>query len=269
MKLSNGLEIPEIGFGTWQTPDGRIVVRDVKQAIRAGYRLIDTSAAFGNENGIGQAVRESDVPREELFITSKVWTTDRGYDATLRAFDASLERFQLDFLDLYLIHWPDAKTPQVNIDTWRALERIYSEGRVRAIGVSNFLPHHLLPVWEAAETKPMVNQIEFHPGYLQPAAVVFCRTRGIVVQGWSPLGSGKLIEKPILTAIAKNHRATAAQVCLRWSLQHGIIPLPKAETPAQMYQNLDLDFTLSPFEMQTIDAIEPNGGFAHPDHVNF
>lgn len=269
MTLSNGVEIPIIGFGTWQTPDGNILIRDIKQGIRAGYRLFDTASLFKNEVSVGQAVRECGVPREQIFVTTKLWNTDRGYDSALRAFDASFNSLGLEYIDLYLIHWPDAKNPDVNIATWRALEKVYNEKRVRAIGVSNFLPHHLDPLFAVAEVPPMVDQIEFHPGYLQLDVLHYCREHDMVVEGWSPLGNGKVLQNPIVEAIARNYHTSPAQVCIKWSIQHGVIPLPKSTTPVQMYQNLDLDFTLTDQEMFSIDCLPVQGGDYHPDKITF
>lgn len=189
--LRGGVQIPCVGFGTWQVPDGETTVRSVVQAVEAGYRHIDTAAIYGNEAGVGEAIRACGVAREELFITTKLWNTDRGYERTLAAFDLSLKKLGLDYLDLFLIHWP-ANRPrdgmsgeQCNLESWRAMEKLYRDGRVRAIGLSNFLPHHIAPILACAEVAPMVDQIEFHPGVMQPEAVEYCRKHGILVEAWS------------------------------------------------------------------------------------
>lgn len=274
--LSNGVKIPAIGFGTWQAPDGYVAVEAVKCALASGYRHIDTAAAYDNERSVGRAIAESGIDRRQIFITSKVWNTDRGYDTTLRAFDKSLALLGLDYLDLYLIHWPAAEHQfddwrLINARTWQAVQRLYSEGRVRAIGVSNFMPHHLRPLIDEAELAPMVNQIEYHPGWTQPDCVIYCKEMGIVVEAWSPLGRGRVLADPTLEAIAAAHGKSVAQVCLRWELQSGVLPLPKSVTPERIRQNIDIfDFALTPAEMQAIDSMPPTGASGlDPDTVTF
>lgn len=274
--LSNGVKIPAIGFGTWQAPDGYVAVEAVKCALASGYRHIDTAAAYDNERSVGRAIAESGIDRRQIFVTSKVWNTDRGYDTTLRAFDKSLALLGLDYLDLYLIHWPAAEHQfddwqLINARTWQAMQRLYSEGRVRAIGVSNFMPHHLRPLIDEAELAPMVNQIEYHPGWTQPDCVTYCKEMGIVVEAWSPLGRGRVLADPTLEAIAAAHGKSVAQVCLRWELQSGVLPLPKSVTPERIRQNIDIfDFTLTPAEMQAIDSMPPTGASGlDPDTVTF
>lgn len=274
--LSNGVKIPAIGFGTWQAPDGNVAVEAVKCALASGYRHIDTAAAYDNEQSVGRAIAESGIDRKQIFVTSKVWNTDRGYDTTLRAFDKSLALLGLDYLDLYLIHWPAAAHQfddwqLINARTWQAMQRLYSEGRVRAIGVSNFMPHHLRPLIDEAELAPMVNQIEYHPGWTQPDCVTYCKEMGIVVEAWSPLGRGRVLADPTLKAIAAAHGKSVAQVCLRWELQSGVLPLPKSVTPERIRQNIDIfDFALTPAEMQAIDSMPPTGASGlDPDTVTF
>ncbi|QKZ13722.1 aldo/keto reductase [Spirosoma sp. KUDC1026] len=274
--LSNGVTIPQIGFGTWQTPDGDTAIRSVQVALEAGYRHIDTAAAYGNEASIGQAIADSGIDRSELFITTKLWNTQRGYDTTLKAFDQSMNKLGLDYLDLYLIHWPanakqfsDRET--INADTWRAFEKLYNDGRIKAIGVSNFLPHHLDALAKTATVTPMVNQIEYHPGQLQAESVDYCNAHDILVQAWSPLGTGKMLDDETLTGIASNYGKSVAQVCIRWCLQNGTLPLPKSVTPERIRENLDvLDFTLTDADMQTINQLPYIGGSGlNPDTISF
>lgn len=274
-ELNNGVKIPCIGFGTYKTPpeDTR---RAVLEAIDAGYRLIDTATYYRNEAGVGEAVRECGVPREELFITSKVWNTDRGYDKTLAAFDRTMEQLGLDYLDLYLIHWPAGlkafgeRAKDINRDTWRAMEKLYRDGRVRAIGCSNFLPHHIEEIMETEEIKPMVNQIEFHPGWAQLFNSEYCLKNGIAVEAWSPFARGAVLDNETLAGIGRKYGKTSSQVTLRWIMQHGIIPLPKSVHRERMDANLDcFDFMLNEEEMSQIDALENLGGkCAMPDQMD-
>lgn len=275
-KLNNEVLIPSIGFGTWQISEGKAVVNAVKCALTTGYKHIDTAAVYGNEKGVGQAIKESGTDRKELFITSKVWNTERGYEPTLKAFDQTLSDLQLDYLDLYLIHWPATKNQfnnweQINYDTWRALEELYRLGRVRAIGLSNFLPQHIEPLLEQATILPMVNQIEYQPGYMQPECVEFCNKHNILVEAWSPLGSGKLLKNETLQSIAKKYNKSVAQLCIKWVLQNGILPLPKSATPKRIKENLEVtDFTIELKDMDTINQMIPSGiSGLHPDRVDF
>lgn len=275
-KLNNEVLIPSIGFGTWQISEGKAVVNAVKCALTTGYKHIDTAAVYGNEKGVGQAIKESGTDRKELFITSKVWNTERGYEPTLKAFDQTLSDLQLDYLDLYLIHWPATKNQfnnweQINYDTWRALEELYRLGRVRAIGLSNFLPQHIEPLLEQATILPMVNQIEYQPGYMQTECVEFCNKHNILVEAWSPLGSGKLLKNETLQAIAKKYNKSVAQLCIKWVLQNGILPLPKSATPKRIKENLEVtDFTIELKDMDTINQMIPSGiSGLHPDRVDF
>lgn len=275
-KLNNEVLIPSIGFGTWQISEGKAVVNAVKCALTTGYKHIDTAAVYGNEKGVGQAIKESGTDRKELFITSKVWNTERGYEPTLKAFDQTLSDLQLDYLDLYLIHWPATKNQfnnweQINYDTWRALEELYRLGRVRAIGLSNFLPQHIEPLLEQATVLPMVNQIEYQPGYMQTECVEFCNKHNILVEAWSPLGSGKLLKNETLQSIAKKYNKSVAQLCIKWVLQNGILPLPKSATPKRIKENLEVtDFTIELKDMDTINQMIPSGiSGLHPDRVDF
>lgn len=274
--LNNGKKIPCIGYGTYKTTEEE-VYDAVLSALKAGYRHIDTAAFYDNEAGIGRAIKDCGIPREELFLTSKVWNTDRGYENTKKAFAATLERLGLDYLDLYLIHWPanrkqfGEEAKKINAETWRALEELYEEGKIKAIGLSNFLPHHIEELMETAKVKPMVDQIEFHPGWAQLETGEYCRKNGIVVEAWSPLGRKEALESGILQEIGAKYAKSAAQVCVRWVLQHDILPLPKTVNPGRMVENADVfDFALTEEEMKTIDSLKDLGGqCALPDEVDF
>ncbi|MBR5533861.1 MAG: aldo/keto reductase, partial [Ruminiclostridium sp.] len=223
--LSNGVTIPWVGFGTWQTPDGQVAAEAVKAALAAGYRHIDTASIYKNEAGVGQGIRESGVPREEIFVTTKVWNNKRGYEKTKESVEKSLERLGLDYLDLVLIHWPAVPKyvenwEELNQSTWQALTDLYKEGKIRAIGVSNFKPHHLKALLEV-EVKPMVNQIELHPGMTQQETVDLCQEHGILLEAWSPLGCGRLLDHPLWVEMAATYGKSVAQVCSRWCLQKG------------------------------------------------
>jgi len=272
-KLNNGIEIPCVGFGTWQTPDGKVAIDSVKCAIEAGYRHIDTAAIYGNEKSVGQAIIESGIDRKELFITTKLWNSQRGYDTTLRAFEKSMKDLSLDYFDLYLIHWPCNKAdgPKVNADTWRAFEKLYRDGVIKAIGVSNFLVHHLQALLETAEIVPAINQIEFHPGQMQSETYIFCQENDILVEAWSPLGTGCLLTNPQLKEIAVRHGVSVAQLCIKWCLQNGTLPLPKSVTPQRIIENTQVfNFSITDADMQTINNMPYIGGSGlHPDKVNF
>lgn len=273
--LSNGYEIPCVGYGTWQTPDGDIARESVKYAIQAGYRHIDTAAVYGNEVSVGQGIKESGVDRSELFVTSKVWNEERGYEKTMAAFEKTLKDLHLDYLDLYLIHWPASESrfpnwKELNLGTWKAMTELYKAGRIRAIGVSNFCIHHLEPLMET-EVKPMVNQIEYHPGQMTEEVVAYCQKNGILVQAWSPLGSGRLLKDQLLQSVADGYGKSIAQMCIRWELQHGVLPLPKSITPSRIDANTQVfDFVISDEDMAKIDAMPNVGGSRlHPDHIDF
>jgi len=254
--LNNGLDIPQLGYGVWQIPDEE-ADNAVKQALETGYRLIDTAKIYGNEVGVGKALATSNVPREELFITTKVWNTDQGYENTLKAFDESLEKLGLDYVDLYLIHWP---TPQYDeyVDTYKALEKLYQEGRTKAIGVCNFDIEHLQRIIDECEVLPAVNQIECHPYLQQTELKQFCKEHGILVEAYSPLMNGtKVLEDPIIQEIAKRHYKTPAQVILRWHLQSDVAVIPKTVTPARMKENLKVfDFKLSSDDLTKIASLD-------------
>jgi methylglyoxal/glyoxal reductase len=254
--LHNGVEMPWFGLGVFRAEEGNEVFNAVCHAAACGYRSIDTAAVYGNEEGVGRALRACGVPRDEMFVTTKVWNSDQGHDTTLRAFDASLERLGLDTVDLYLVHWP--VTGRFT-ETWRALERMYAEGRARAIGVSNFLEHHLDTLLQRAEVVPMVNQVEFHPRLVQPGLLAKCDALGIRLEAWSPIMRGKVDEIPELQEIAARHGKSPAQVTLRWDLQHGVVTIPKSVRPERIASNADVfDFELAPEEMAAIDALDRN-----------
>lgn len=274
--LANDVQIPCIGFGTWQTPDGETAINSVKAALKAGYRHIDTAACYGNEASVGQAIKESGVPREEIFVTSKVWNTERGYEKTLAAFETTMAKLDLDYVDLYLIHWPAAANQfenwkEINAQTWRALEELYIKGKVKAIGVSNFLPHHLEALLEGVKVVPMVNQIEYHPGFMQAESVAFCKVHNILVEAWSPLGTGNVLNNETLIMMAQKYSKTVAQICIRWVLQHGLLPLPKSITESRIIENTEVfDFEIKEEDMAIIDAIPFCGGAGiNPDAINF
>ena len=276
IKLNNGVEMPAMGFGTWAVSDGADVAETVKMAIDCGFRHIDTASFYKNETGVGQGIKKSGVDRSKLWITSKVWPTESGYDGTLRAFDASLERLGLDYLDLYLIHWPASPSLHTdwrerNADTWHALEKLYADGRVRAIGLSNFLQYHLQALLDMCSVKPMVDQLEIHPGYAQAADVEFCQKNGIAVEAWSPFGRGSSLKNADLKQLADKNNCSVAQLCLAWCLQKQIVPLPKSITPERVKENLQaFNIKLSENDINMIDQM-PNIGWSgeHPDKVKF
>ena len=269
--LHNGVKLPVLGFGTWQIPDGPVVEQSVKWALEVGYRHVDTAALYGNERGVGRAVRENGaVPRDQVFVTTKVWNDKQrqGYDAVRRAADESLKKLGLDHVDLYLIHWA---VPGKYKEAWRALEAIYADGKAKAIGVSNFSEAHLTDLMRDAEVKPMANQIELHPKLLQPGLVRFCQEHQIVVEAWSPLMQGKVDDVPEVRAIAAAHGVTPGQVALRWGLQHGLVPIPKSTRRERIALNADLyGFELTAAEVAAIDALG-SGGRMGPgmDYVTF
>lgn len=266
--LHNGVKMPQLGFGVFKVKNGNETVESVKKAVEVGYRAIDTAAIYENEEGVGQAIRECGVPREELFITSKVWNTEQGYDTTLKAFEDSLNRLGMEYLDLYLIHWPGKDK---YLETWRALEKLYKDGKVKSIGVSNFHVHHLENLLANSEVKPVVNQIELHPLLTQVELRDYCAKHEIKVESWSPLGRGNLLEEPTINHIAKKHGKSPAQVLIRWHLQHDLVVIPKSITPSRIKENAQVfDFSLSLNEMNQIDALNKNERFgSNPDELFF
>jgi diketogulonate reductase-like aldo/keto reductase len=265
--LSNGVGIPWLGLGTFKVPEGSVEAA-VKRALKVGYRHIDTAAYYLNERGVGRALRESGVPRGEVFVTTKVWNSDQGYESTLKAFEASLGLLGTDYVDLYLVHWPVVGK---YLETWRALEEIYSEGRVRAIGVSNFMEHHLRDLLGHCTIRPMVDQVEMHPWLFQPELLALCEREDIVVEAWSPLIRGRCVDIPELVEIGKGHGKTAAQVALRWDIQHGVVTIPKSVHPRRIEENADIfDFSLTEGEMGVIDSLDRHHRIGpDPDRVDF
>ncbi|WP_308027045.1 aldo/keto reductase [Streptomyces olivaceus] len=253
--LNNGVEMPQLGFGVWQVPDDEAQTA-VAQALEAGYRSIDTAAIYGNEEGTGRAIAASGLAREDLFVTTKLWNSDQGYDSTLQAFDTSLAKLGLDYLDLYLIHWP-MPAREKYVDTYKAFEKLLADGRVRAIGVSNFLPEHLERLIGETSVLPAVNQIELHPHLQQHASRELHAEQGIATEAWSPLGSGKgILEIPAIVAIAQKHGRTPAQVVLRWHLQLGNVVIPKSVTPSRIKENIDVfGFSLDTEDLAAISAL--------------
>ena len=271
--LANGVKIPCIGYGTWQTPSDGTTANCVKTAIEKGYRHIDTAFAYGNEAEVGEGVRASGVARGDLFITTKHWVTERGYEKTLAAIDTSLKLLGLDYIDLYLVHWPcvakvSPEWKEINAATWRAFEEAYKAGKIRAIGVSNYQAKHLDALAEMCEIKPMVNQIEFHPGFTQPDNVKYAKDHGMLVEAWSPLGCGAVLGDERLAAIAAMYGKSVAQLCINFALANDVLPLPKSVHPERIAANKEVfDFEISAEDMAAINAIEGLGysGYAPED----
>ncbi|HEY0498523.1 MAG TPA: aldo/keto reductase [Kutzneria sp.] len=267
MKLNNGVEIPQLGFGVFQVPDEETTAA-VTAALEAGYRSIDTAAAYGNERGVGEAVKASGIERDELFITTKLWNSDQGYDATLRAFDKSMAQLGLEQLDLYLIHWPVPKAGRF-VDTWKAFEQLHKDGRIRAIGVSNFQPTHLRRLLDEGLTLPAVNQIELHPALQQATLRAFHTEHGIATEAWSPLAQGEVLDAPQITEAAEKHGKSPAQIVLRWHLQLGNIVIPKSVTPKRIRENIEVfDFELDGDDLAAIATLE-RGHRTGPDPDTF
>ena len=254
LPLRTGADIPQIGLGVWQSPRGATTRDAVRAALRCGYRHIDTARIYGNERDVGEGVKTSGVPRAEIFVTTKLWNDDQGYDSALRAFDASLERLGLDYVDLYLIHWPVAGK---RLDSWRALEKIFADKRARAIGVSNYLVPHLVELLAKAKVVPAVNQIEVHPFLQHRETRALCKTQGIIVEAYSPLTHGRRIGDPIISEVARGAKRTNAQVLLRWGIQHGMVVLPKSSNEGRIAENAKVfDFELDAAAMKRMDALE-------------
>lgn len=274
--LNNGVEIPCIGFGTWQTPDGEVAVASVLKALEAGYRHIDTAQAYKNEESVGLAIKQSGIDRKELFITSKLANPSHGYQETLDAFELSLKKLQTDYLDLFLIHWPNPvyyrdHWQKTNAETWRAFEELYAAGKIRSIGISNFLPHHIDALLETAKVVPMVNQIRLCPGDTQDELTAYCRKKNILLEAYSPLGTGKIFEVEAMQQLAEKYDRTIAQICLRWSLQMGFLPLPKSVTPARIIENTQVfDFELEEKDVELICNLKGCVGYStDPDTTNW
>ena len=270
-ELNNGVKIPCIGFGTYKSTDG-CETENIKTALELGYRYFDTASFYKNEEMIAKAIEEMKIPREELFLVSKVWKTEMGYENTKKAFQDSLDRLQTDYLDMYLIHWPIPEPgfkdwEQLIADTWKAMEELYKEGKIRAIGLSNFLPHHIESLLKTATVMPAANQLEFHPGHTQELAVAYCQERNILVQAWSPLGRARMLGHSLLAELAEKYSVTPAQICIRYVLQRQIIPLPKASSAERMKQNQEVfSFEISQDDMYRIGTMQPAGWSGeHPD----
>ena len=264
--LNNGVEMPYFGLGVYLSKDGQEVISAIKWAVEAGYRHIDTASVYKNEDGVGEGVKQSGMARKDLFLVSKVWNSDQGYDATLRAFDASLKRLDMDYLDLYLIHWPVAGKYK---ETWKALEKIYADGRVRAIGVSNFMQHHLEDLLDDASVVPMVNQMEFHPFLVQQDLIDFCNKNTIQYEAWSPMMQGKIFEMKEFQELSEKYSKSIAQIVLRWDLQKGVVTIPKSVKKERIEANANIfDFQLSEEDVALLDAMHRSQRFG-PDPDNF
>lgn len=265
--LHNGVEMPRFGLGVYKMTDKEAAVEAMLTALNAGYTAIDTASIYDNEHEVGEAIRATDKKREDIFVTSKVWNTDQGYDNTLRAFEASLKRLGLDYLDLYLTHWA---MPDTYEETYRAIQRLYDEKLVRSIGVSNHQQHHLEKLMAKANTKPMVNQIELHPQLTQEPLRQFCADNEIAVTSWSPLARGRLLDDPVIAKIGENYGKSIAQVIIRWHLQHDLIVIPKSVKPERILENADVfNFTLTAEEMKMIDGLNQDWrSGTHPDEIH-
>lgn len=275
--LQNGHKIPMLGFGTYKITDEKEAKESVKLAIKLGYRHIDTAAFYRNERAVGEAIKvgleESNLSREDIFVTSKVWKTENTYEKVMASFEKTMEDLDIEYLDLYLVHWPssyafDENWKETNREVWSAMIDIYKSGRVKAIGVSNFLTHHLETIMDM-EIIPMVDQIELNPGFLQKDTVDYCQEKGIVVEAWSPLGRGRIFSNELLCDMAAKYDVTVAQLALRWLIQHDIVVLPKSVTPARIEQNMKIfDFEIDKADMNTLDTMPPVGASGHsPDEA--
>ena len=275
-ELQNGVKIPCIGFGTFKTPNGEIAVTAVKEAIASGYRHIDTAAGYGNEESVGIAVKQSGIARKEIFITSKLQNNDHGYENTLAGFEQTMKNLDMDYIDLYLIHWPNPIKYRDNwqaatAETWRAFEELYAAGRIRSIGISNFHPRHIDELMKTAQIAPMVNQIRLCPGDTQDEVTAYCKANNILVEAYSPLGTGLIFEVPEMQTLAQKYGKNIAQICIRWSMQMGFLPLPKSVTESRIKENTQVfDFELSPQDVQVIANLKGCCGYSkNPDTTTF
>ncbi len=270
--LNNGVEMPQLGLGVYQVKDGDEVEAVVLAALEAGYRLIDTASLYGNETGVGRAIKASGIPRQEIFVTTKLWNDDQGYDSALAAFDLSLKKLDMEYVDLYLIHWPSPKRG-LYVETWKALEEIYRQGRAKAIGVSNFHKQHLDELMANAKVTPAVNQIELHPDLPQLELRAYCEKLGIIVESWSPIGGGggSLLSQPILATIGQKYGKSPAQVVIRWHIQNGLVVIPKSSHVERIQQNIDVfDFELSYDDMELINGLASDNRVGpNPDTADF
>ncbi|MBM6822008.1 aldo/keto reductase [Fusobacterium mortiferum] len=273
-KLMNGVEIPSIAFGTWKISDENICRKSVKYALECGYRHIDAARIYNNEIFVGKGISEflkenPNIKREDLFITTKVWNSDQGYEETLKAFEASLQRLNLDYIDLYLIHWPNTKNMATTFETWKALEKLYNDKKVRAIGVCNFEKHHLEELEQISTVTPMVNQIEIHPYNQQLELRKYCESKNIIVESWSPLIQGN-VNDTLIVELAEKYKKSPAQIILKWHLQNWLLPLPKSITPSRIKENRELDFILTKEDMEKINSLNKNERLgSHPDTMEY
>ena len=269
-KLYNGVEFPVVGYGTYKAVNGTNN-QAIREALRAGYRYFDSASFYGTEEGLGRAIKEEGVERSEVCLATKVWKAEMGYQKTLEAFENSLTRLDTDYIDLYLIHWPrpdlQCDWKEISIETWKAMEELYKNGRARAIGVCNFLPHHLENIMSQMEIKPMVNQLEFHLGYTQEAAVAFCKKNDICVQAWSPISRGRIFEEELLKEMVEKYNVSPAQLSLRFCIQKGMAPLPKSENEQRIKENIDVfSFEITREDMYRLESIPQTGWSGeHPD----
>jgi len=260
----DGNSIPQVGLGVWRTPNDTAVTA-VQAALSAGYRHVDTAAVYENEDGVGEGIRASGIARSEIFLTTKLWNADQGYDSTLKAFDASLKRLGTDYVDLYLIHWPAPKRDQY-VDTWKAFIQLQKEGRARSIGVSNFHPEHLQRLIDETGVTPVINQIELHPDFPQKENRAYHERHRIVTESWSPLGQGTLLENPVVAKVAAKHGRTPAQVIIRWHIDNGLVVIPKSVTPSRIEENFKVfDFRLDAEDMAAFAGLEKDGKRIGPD----
>lgn len=275
--LSNGVQIPKVGFGTWQIPDGTEVYNSVSHALKVGYTHVDTAQIYRNEEGVGRAIADSELAREKIFLTTKIWNDKHDYELAKASIDESLEKLSVEYVDLLLIHWPNPAALREkdawkagNAGAWKAMEEAYKLGKVRAIGVSNFMIHHLEALFETAEIKPHVNQVLLAPGCPQEELVSFCRQHGILLEAYSPLGTGSIFNNPLVQELAQKYGKSIAQIALRWSLQKGFLPLPKSVTPNNIEANLQIfDFELSTEDIARLDKVEGVSQQKNPDQVGF
>ena len=274
-KLNNGVEIPCMGLGTWQSKDD-IARISVLSALSHDYRLIDTAAAYGNERGVGAGIQDSGLAREDIFVTSKLRNADHGYKSTLQAFDLTMKKLGLDYLDLYLIHWPNpvqyrSTWKKAMQETWKAFEELYEQGKIRAIGISNFMPHHIDALMETAKIKPMVNQLKLCPGITQQETVKYCNKNEILVEAYSPFGTGTIFTSDVMKEMAQKYNKSIGQLCLRWCLQNDFVSLPKSANPMRIKDNAQIfDFEISKEDMDIISGLEGSCGEApDPDNILF
>jgi methylglyoxal/glyoxal reductase len=265
--LRNGVKMPWLGLGTFKVPEGETVIESVKEALSFGYRHIDTAAIYKNEEGVGIGIKESGVDRKDIFLVTKLWNTDQGYDSTLRAFETSLKKLQTDYLDLYLIHWPKP----LNKETWRALEKLYGDGRIKSIGVSNFKIHHLKDIMDNFEVVPMVNQVEYHPQFPQTELKEFCDMHNIVLEAWAPLMQGKIFDIPLMKELSEKYGKTISQIALRWDIQKGVVTIPKSIKAERIKENAGIfDFVISDEDMSKIETLNTGVRLGpDPDNITF